>query len=67
MRRALAHLGDRRAARQRADAFLAGMRQHWHAEDASDEAVLSWFLEAFPIRLEADRDRLREGLALALA
>ncbi|HEY8564685.1 MAG TPA: BTAD domain-containing putative transcriptional regulator [Beijerinckiaceae bacterium] len=64
---ALAHLGDRRAARQRADAFLAGMRQHWHAEDASDEAILSWFLDAFPIRVEADRDRLREGLTLALA
>ena len=64
---ALAHLGERQRARKQVELFLSTIRQLWKGGEVSDEKILTWFLSAFPIKLEADRTRLREGIELALA
>jgi DNA-binding SARP family transcriptional activator/TolB-like protein len=61
----LAHLGEQHKAREQAALFVKTLRERWHGESPTNEAITEWFLSAFPIRLEADRSRLREGLALA--
>lgn len=64
---ALALLGEREAARARAHLFLDMMRRQWHGAAPTDTEIVDWFLGAFPIRLEADRVRLSDGLEQALS
>lgn len=62
---ALAHLAERARARERVDLFLTTMRSRWHGDTPTDADILEWFLGAFPIRLDADRARLLDGLMRA--
>jgi hypothetical protein len=63
---ALAQLGEKSRAQTVGQRFLDLIRSRWHGPaPVTDLAVSSWFLGAFPIRLEADRERIREGLRLA--
>lgn len=62
---ALAHLGEDAAARERVEAFLAAIRARWVGAQPDETKIYAWFLHAFPIKLDADRARLREGLLQA--
>lgn len=63
---ALAHLGRVDEARSAMHTFLDLMRARWAGPAPPDEvAMLRWFLHLYPIRHEADWDRLRRGLAAA--
>jgi DNA-binding SARP family transcriptional activator/TolB-like protein/Tfp pilus assembly protein PilF len=63
---ALSHLGRREEAAEKARGFLQRCRANWHgAAPPTDEAIASWLLNAFPIREQADWERLRDGLRLA--
>lgn len=63
---ALAHLGETAKAAAAGRRLIEVIRDHWHGTEApTDEAISSWFLGAFPIRLKADWERLRDGLLLA--
>jgi hypothetical protein len=61
---AVAHLGldsSRVTAR-----FLDLIRSNWHGQQpASDIAIVTWFLNAFPINLDEDVARIRDGLERA--
>lgn len=63
---ALAHLGDDEAARQSIEAFYESVAANWSGPvPVSPRSVLDWFCQCFPIRVEADRERLREGVVAA--
>jgi DNA-binding SARP family transcriptional activator/TolB-like protein len=63
---ALAHLGRIDEARSTMDSFLDLLRTRWAGPAPPDVAsMLGWFLHLYPIRHEADWDRLRRGLAAA--
>jgi DNA-binding SARP family transcriptional activator/TolB-like protein len=63
---ALAHLGDKSAARETARRFMNIVRSSWVGEGPpTDEAIGRWLLHMFPIRNAADWDRLRDGVAAA--
>lgn len=56
---------DAGGARQ-AQRFLELIRANWHGKrPAGDADIMAWFFAAFPIRLEDDRRRVREGLERA--
>jgi DNA-binding SARP family transcriptional activator len=61
-------LGDREGAAMAMTRFLELTRSGWFGDgEASDEAVLDWFIGCFPIRSEAVRAELRRQLERALA
>ena len=64
---ALAHLGQFDDARVALDSFLQTIRCQWYDKDQTptDRQIAEWFLQCFPIQLEEDLGRLREGLILA--
>lgn len=60
---ALQALGDGGAARTAIDLFYRQVAANWHGpEPARPESVHSWFIDCFPIRRQADRDRLEQGV-----
>jgi hypothetical protein len=61
-------LGDREGAALAMTRFLELTRSGWFGDgEASDEAVLDWFIGCFPIRSEQVRADLRRQLERALA
>src|SRR5690606_9901785 len=63
---AFAHLGDHEAASRSIRDFYSVVAEHWSGPaQVNPENVLDWFCQSFPIRLEADRERLREGVVAA--
>jgi DNA-binding SARP family transcriptional activator/TolB-like protein len=63
---ALSHAGSDAAAEREAERFLDLIRRNWCGHDRpTDLAITSWFLTAFPIRAEADWERVRKGLERA--
>jgi tetratricopeptide (TPR) repeat protein len=63
---ALAMAGDEGAAERALDAFIEATRKEWRGkEPATPERIGRWFLGVFPIRHDADKAHLREGLARA--
>ena len=63
---AFAHLGHKPEATEAADQFLAAIRADWFGiELATDEAIVRWLLQLYPISRRADWARLRDGLRLA--
>lgn len=62
----MAHLRQYAAAHREVDRFYALIAQNWYGpEPVSRVRVLDWLCTAFPIRLEADRKRLRAGVVAA--
>ena len=63
---ALAHLREYEAARWAIQSFYSSVAANWSGHvPATPQAVLDWFCQSFPIRLDADRDRLRAGVMAA--
>lgn len=63
---ALAHLERIEESSRDTERFLSIIRQRWvGAEPASDRAIARWFLQAHPICVQDDWDRLHRGLELA--
>lgn len=63
---ALAFLGRARQAEAMAQHFLSFIRERWRSNEVcSDEAILRWFLQSFPIRDLSAKERLKEGLQIA--
>jgi len=63
---ALANLGHIAAARREAERFNEGVRANWiNNELATDHMIVRWFLQSYPLRLQATWQRLRDGLAAA--
>ena len=60
---ALFHLGQPAMAREEAQRFVNGIRSFWVGSSApTDEAVVRWVLQAFPISVSARWKALRDGL-----
>jgi TolB-like protein len=60
---ALFHLGQPDKAREEARRFLNGIRSFWVGPAApTDEAVVSWALQAHPISIRSRWETLRDGL-----
>jgi DNA-binding SARP family transcriptional activator len=60
---ALVHLGQPAVAREEAQRFLNGIRSFWVGSSApTDEAVVRWVLQAYPISVSARWEVLRDGL-----
>jgi TolB-like protein len=60
---ALFHLGQSDLAREEAQRFLNGIRSFWVGSSApTDEAVVRWALQAFPISIRSRWETLRDGL-----
>lgn len=58
-----AHLGDLSAARKALDCYLVDFRKRWAgAPNPSDADLCDWLVDAFPIRNDADRQLLVDGL-----
>jgi DNA-binding SARP family transcriptional activator/TolB-like protein len=63
---ALAQLGRKAEAVAEGARFLSRVRDNWFgAEPATDEAVVRWLLQLYPIRRREDWERLRDGLGAA--
>lgn len=61
------HLGEREAAARSMETFLRLTRAGWvGAADPTPQDAIDWFMGCFPIRSEAVRARLRDGLQGAL-
>jgi len=59
----LGQIGDGPAAAQAAREFEAQVRKAWAArQKPTPENIRAWFLQLFPIRMQADRERLEAGL-----
>ena len=59
------HLGDLAAGRTALDHFFTDLRKRWvGATMPSDDAVCAWFVSMFPIRYDADRKLLTDGIAI---
>jgi DNA-binding SARP family transcriptional activator/TolB-like protein len=59
----LFHLGQPAMAREEAKRFLNGIRSFWVGSSApTDEAVVRWVLQAYPISVSARWEILRDGL-----
>jgi DNA-binding SARP family transcriptional activator/TolB-like protein len=59
----LFHLGQPAMAREEARRFLNGIRSFWVGSSApTDEAVVRWVLQAYPISVSARWEILRDGL-----
>lgn len=60
---ALFHLGQPAMAQEEAQRFVNGIRSFWVGSSApTDEAVVRWVLQAFPISVSARWEALRDGL-----
>jgi tetratricopeptide (TPR) repeat protein len=60
---ALFHLGRPAMAREEAQRFLNGIRSFWVGSSApTDETLIRWVLQAFPISVSARWEALRDGL-----
>jgi DNA-binding SARP family transcriptional activator len=60
-----AHLGDGASARTALDRYLVDIRKRWAGPaDPSDATLCDWVAEVFPIRHEADRRLLAEGVQM---
>jgi DNA-binding SARP family transcriptional activator/TolB-like protein len=59
---ALFHLGQPAMAREEAQRFLNGIRSFWVGSAPTDEAVVRWVLQAYPISVSARWELLRDGL-----
>jgi DNA-binding SARP family transcriptional activator/TolB-like protein len=60
---ALCHLGQPAVAREEAQRFLNGIRSFWVGSSApTDEAIVRWVLQAYPISVSARWEILRNGL-----
>lgn len=63
---ALAHLREYDAAERAVRKFYADVAANWYGEAPVDaQAVLDWFCQCFPTRLETDRSRLSAGIVAA--
>jgi DNA-binding SARP family transcriptional activator/TolB-like protein len=63
---ALANLGRVAASRREAGRFNEEVRANWiNNEPATDQMIVRWFLQSYPLRLRATWQRLRDGLAAA--
>ena len=63
---ALAHLGQRAAAREGAQRFLNLVRSLWFGDEPpTDEAIGRWLLTMYPIAHAEDWERLRDGVTAA--
>lgn len=63
---ALSNLGRAEAARAERATFLAEVRAAWAGPEPAAEATATrWLLHLYPLSCEADRQRLRNGLAAA--
>jgi hypothetical protein len=63
----LVRLGRLEAARDAASRLVEAVRPIWAGESSpTDEAVLSWFTSAYPIRNEADRRLLAASINIAM-
>jgi DNA-binding SARP family transcriptional activator len=59
-----AHLGDLDSARAALDRFFVDVRKHWAGPPKPSEAMLvDWFVNIFPLRKDADRRLLADGLS----
>ncbi|MCP4097945.1 MAG: hypothetical protein GY748_17070 [Planctomycetaceae bacterium] len=59
-------LGEYKLANEASDEFYRKIKNNWYSkEPPTRQNVLLWFSQAFPIRLDADRLHVREGLALS--
>jgi tetratricopeptide (TPR) repeat protein len=59
------HLGDLAAGRTALDRFFTDIRKRWAGPPSpSDDAVCDWFVGMFPIRYEADRKLLTDGIGI---
>jgi tetratricopeptide (TPR) repeat protein len=57
------HLGDLDAGRAALDRYFVDIRKRWAGPpNPSDDALCDWFVNVFPIRYEADRRLLADGL-----
>ncbi|WP_119304768.1 BTAD domain-containing putative transcriptional regulator [Dongia deserti] len=60
-----AHLGQLSAASSALDRYQEDMRRCWAGpSNPNGEDLCTWFATAFPIRLEADRQLIADGLAM---
>ena len=60
---ALFYLGQPAEAREEAQRFMNGIRSFWVGSSApTDQAVIRWVLQAFPISVKARWEALRDGL-----
>jgi DNA-binding SARP family transcriptional activator/TolB-like protein len=60
---AQAHRGDLDSARAALGRFFVDIRKHWAGPPNPDEAMLlDWFVNIFPLRKDADRRLLADGL-----
>lgn len=58
-----AHLGDLAAGRAALDRYFIDIRKRWAGPpNPSDDALCDWFVGVFPIRYDADRQLLADGL-----
>lgn len=65
---ALWQLGRHDEAARRLDAYLAELRGQWQGAPEPDDAqILDWFLSAFPLRHDSQRQALREVLTQVAA
>ncbi|MDK3019080.1 adenylate/guanylate cyclase domain-containing protein [Pseudodonghicola flavimaris] len=61
-----AERGDRNSARRAFETLFEDVRDIWAGpQPASREAVADWFVNAFPIRHDADRDRIAAAIGQA--
>lgn len=61
-----AHLGDMAAARAALDRYLVDIRKRWAGPpNPTDRALCEWLIDVFPIRHDADRQLLADGLNMA--
>lgn len=62
----LAHLGRVGEAKRKLQEFLQLVRSNWHGNmPATNDTILEWLLDCFPIRYDRDHRRLSSGLSLA--
>lgn len=63
---ALAQMNEYEAARWSIQEFYSSAARNWSGRSpVSPQNVLDWFCQCFPISVEADRDRLRDGVMAA--
>lgn len=60
---ALTHLGRHDAARAEWERFVGMVSSDWHGDQPPrHDTITSWLLQGFPIRRQADWERLRDGI-----
>ena len=62
----LAHLGRLEDARAEGARFVQSTAMQWRGDEAAGASdYCAWILDSTPLRLQADRDHLRDGLRIA--